>query len=123
MTMALILIVDDSSTARTAYKTLLERRGHRVLLADDGFKALEMLREVIPDLILLDLLMPGMAGYEVLKRIREELHITKVPIVVVTSVSEDASRYMVLDHGADDYLVKPFSYNEFFRVIERYLNS
>ena len=123
MTMALILIVDDSSTARTAYKTLLERRGHRVLLADDGFKALEMLQEVIPDLILLDLLMPGMAGYEVLKRIREELHITKIPIVVVTSVSEDASRYMVLDHGADDYLVKPFSYNEFFSVIERYLNS
>ncbi len=121
--MALILIVDDSSTARTAYKTLLERRGHRVELADDGFKALEFLRRTIPDLILLDLLMPGMAGYEVLKRIREELGIGKVPIVVVTSVNEDASRYMVLDHGADDYLVKPFSYNEFFRVIERYLRS
>ena len=104
-----ILIVDDNEDIREVLGTYVAKEGFEPVVAKDGFEALEMFRKTNPSVILLDVMMPGMDGYKVCEKIREE---SDVPIILVTAKGEDYERVMGLDIGADDYVVKPFNGNE-----------
>jgi two-component system KDP operon response regulator KdpE len=106
---ATILVVDDEPAILDLITAILERQGYVVLDARDGEEALTILRERIPDLVILDVMMPGMDGFEVLKEIRA---ISNVPVIMLTVQAGEADRVRGLDLGADDYIAKPFGHRE-----------
>lgn len=101
-----ILIADDEAEIREILARYIKEEGHEVLQATNGYEAIDLFTFNKPDLILLDVMMPGMDGFGVCKRIRAT---SQVPIMMITARSEDYDRIMGLDLGADDYVVKPFS--------------
>jgi DNA-binding response OmpR family regulator len=103
---SLILVVDDEPKIVRLARDYLEKNGFRVVIAGDGPSALAMARRVHPDLIVLDLLLPGMDGREVCRVLRRE---SDVPIIMLTALSEESDQIVGLEIGADDYIVKPFS--------------
>ncbi|HSK68712.1 MAG TPA: response regulator transcription factor [Candidatus Limnocylindria bacterium] len=104
-----ILIADDHAQITQVLKAYAEKEGFEAAVARDGLQALGMAGAQDFDLLLLDVMMPGMDGFEVCRRIREK---STVPIILVTARGEDFERIMGLDIGADDYIVKPFSPGE-----------
>jgi two-component system, OmpR family, alkaline phosphatase synthesis response regulator PhoP len=113
-----ILIVEDEASIRTVARAYLEQAGFRVLLAETGPAGLEMARRERPDLVVLDLNLPGMDGMEVAARLRAE---SDVFILMLTARSEEADRVAGLRIGADDYLTKPFSPRELTARVEAIL--
>jgi len=104
-----ILVVDDEPRYVRAIQVNLEASGYEVLAARDGQTAMDLAASEEPALILLDIRMPGLDGYEVCRRIRE---FSAVPIIMLTALAEDADKVKGLDIGADDYVTKPFSADE-----------
>lgn len=104
-----ILVVDDEPRYVRAIQVNLEVSGYEVLAATDGQTAIDLAASEAPDLILLDIRMPNLDGYEVCRRIRE---FSAVPIIMLTALAEDADKVKGLDIGADDYVTKPFSADE-----------
>ncbi|MFO8100664.1 MAG: response regulator transcription factor [Dehalococcoidia bacterium] len=104
-----ILIVDDEPNIREALNMNLELEGFEVTSADNGNEALRKLTEEIPDLVILDVMMPGMDGFETLKKIRE---VSNVPVMMLTVLGEETDKIRGLEIGADDYVTKPFSPKE-----------
>jgi len=102
----LILVIEDEPQIARLARDYLEKNGYRVLLAGDGVGGLAAARRESPDLVLLDLLLPGMDGRELCRRLRAE---SAVPIVMLTALAEDSDEIVGLELGADDYLTKPFS--------------
>src|SRR4051812_7164394 len=113
--MAQVLVVDDAERIRGGIRTLLERAGHDVLEAADGRSGLRLLYEYKPDVVLLDVSMPDMDGWQALERIRE---VTDVPILMVTARDAPPERVRGLRGGADDYVLKPFEPEELLARIE-----
>ncbi|CUN75291.1 MAG: response regulator transcription factor [Sarcina ventriculi] len=107
-----ILIVDDEDHIRELLKFNLEKNGYVVYMANDGLNGLKLAREKQVDLILLDLMLPGMDGFEVCKEIRRDNIISNVPIIMLTAKSEEIDKILGLELGADDYITKPFSIRE-----------
>jgi DNA-binding response OmpR family regulator len=107
--MATVLLVDDDPKIRELLRLYVEREGHRPLFAADGESALELATRAKPDVVLLDVMLPGMDGFEVTRRLRD---ISPVPILLLTARSAEGDRIIGLDLGADDYVVKPFSPRE-----------
>ncbi|MFH1485669.1 MAG: response regulator transcription factor [Chloroflexota bacterium] len=101
-----ILVVDDDHRAVEMVRAYLEREGYEVLPAYDGPSALELARAAQPDLVILDLMLPGLSGTEVCRLLRKE---SEVPIIMLTARSSEDDRQQGLDLGADDYVAKPFS--------------
>ncbi|WP_190814135.1 response regulator transcription factor [Saccharopolyspora pogona] len=104
-----VLVVDDDHTVRDVVRRYLERSGYEVGLAEDGETALRLFAEREPDLVVLDLMLPGIGGLEVCRRVRER---GQVPVVMLTALGEESDRVLGLELGADDYVVKPFSPRE-----------
>src|SRR5262249_49083545 len=104
-----VLVVDDEPRLVDVVRMNLEMGGYRVLEAFDGAEALEKLKEDLPDLVVLDVMMPEMDGFETLRRLRE---VSNVPVIMLTVRSEAADRIKGLEIGADDYLSKPFDPRE-----------
>ena len=104
-----ILVVDDDANIRQILETRLTISGYIVLLANDGEEALKLFRKESPDLVILDIMLPKIGGYEVCKRVRKE---SSVPIIMLTALGDISDRVMGLEFGADDYVVKPFSPKE-----------
>jgi DNA-binding response OmpR family regulator len=104
-----VLVVDDEPKIIRFVRAELEAAGYEVHAASDGATALEMIQAKQPDLLVLDIIMPGMDGFEVLKRSRET---SSVPVILLTARGSDADKVRGLDLGADDYLTKPFSPDE-----------
>jgi len=104
-----ILIVDDNLGARRSIEGLLGTEGYQLTLAESGFEALDILEGIQPDLILLDVMMPGMNGFEVCQRIRSSPRLTEVPIIMITALDDDESMLKGIDAGADDFLSKPIN--------------
>jgi DNA-binding response OmpR family regulator len=102
----LILVVDDEPKIVKLARDYLEKNGFRVRAAYDGATALAAARSERPDLVVLDLLLPGMDGREVYRRLRRE---TDVPVIMLTALSEESDQVAGLELGADDYITKPFS--------------
>lgn len=107
-----ILIVDDEDHIRELLKFNLKKNGYVVYMANDGLNGLKLAREKQVDLILLDLMLPGMDGFEVCKEIRRDNIISNVPIIMLTAKSEEIDKILGLELGADDYITKPFSIRE-----------
>src|SRR5580704_11845884 len=107
-----ILIVDDESSARAALELLLKREGFDVKSATDGESALAECAAFRPDLILLDIVMPGMDGFEVCRRIKATPEGRLTPVVLITGLSDTEDRIRGINAGADDFLSKPIDINE-----------
>ena len=105
-----ILVVDDEPMVRDVLSRYLSLEGFGVLSAEDGEQALARYREAAPDLVLLDLMLPKIDGYEVFRRIRE--HGGQTPVIMLTARGEETDRIVGLELGADDYVTKPFSPRE-----------
>jgi len=104
-----ILIVDDIEMNRNVLHDLVITLGCEPLLAIDGEAALAMIKEVAPDLVLLDIMMPGLDGYEVLKKMKADPIISDIPVIMITALDEIDSAIDCIQMGADDYLTKPFN--------------
>jgi DNA-binding response OmpR family regulator len=104
-----ILVVDDKSNLRNLVRDYLEAEGFRVVIATDGREALFAARQVKPDLILLDIMMPEMSGYEFIKAYRKECD---TPIILLTARLDETDKVLGLELGADDYVTKPFGMKE-----------
>ena len=101
-----ILVVEDDRFLRKAAEAALRRNGFSVLVAADGEEGLRVARAEIPDLVLLDLIMPGLQGFEVLKLLKAEAATSAIPVVVISNLGQDSDVKNALDAGAIDYLVK-----------------
>jgi len=112
------LVVDDSITVRRVTQRLLERNGMRVMTAKDGVEALAVMQEHIPDVILLDIEMPRMDGYEVAAHVRNDARTADVPIIMITSRVGDKHRTRAIELGVDDYLGKPYQESQLLDAIE-----
>ena len=113
-----VLVVDDSVTMRKATGRLLERQGYKVLSARDGVEAMQLLQELTPDLMLLDVEMPRMDGFEVTRQVRASERLRALPIVMITSRSGDKHRNKALELGVDHYLGKPYQEEHLLAVVE-----
>ncbi|NVL90496.1 MAG: diguanylate cyclase [Desulfobacterales bacterium] len=110
--MAKILIIDDSRLIAHVAKTILTKGGHEVFLAQDGLAGLEAAKAQQPDIILLDLIMPVMDGYQVCEQLKKEESTKEIPIIMLTSKAEPADKVKGLQMGALDYVTKPFDEGE-----------
>lgn len=107
-----ILVVDDEEHIRELIKFNLNNNGYKVICADNGIDALKYAKSEHPNLILLDLMLPGMDGYDVCKEIRKDNIISSTPIIMITAKGEEFDKVLGLELGADDYITKPFSVRE-----------
>lgn len=111
-----ILVVEDDESIRTLLQTNLEFEGYEVRVAEDGPSGLDMAEKTAPDLLILDLMLPGMSGIEVCKRLRARGN--NLPIIMLTARSENLEKVMGLKSGADDYITKPFDILELSARVE-----
>jgi two-component system alkaline phosphatase synthesis response regulator PhoP len=107
-----ILVVEDMESVVTLLRSLLEREGFHVVTASDGLEALEAARREKPDLMLLDLILPGLDGLEVLRRVRNDPPTADLPVIILSGKEEEQDKVIGLEVGADDYITKPFQANE-----------
>jgi signal transduction histidine kinase len=108
----IVLIVDDMPSGRQSLESLLQEQGYELFLAESGPEALRLAAELHPDVILLDVMMPGMDGYEVLGHLRADPTLAEVPVVLVTALDDLESRIKGIEAGADDFISKPFDRTE-----------
>ena len=115
---ARILVVDDEASIRRSLKINLETRGYTVDAAETGEKAIKAFENRRPDLLILDLLMPGMGGIDVVRKLRA---VSTIPIIVLSAMGEETEKVKALELGADDYMTKPFGMEELFARIRSLL--
>ena len=113
-----ILVVEDEPTLVDTLEYNLTRQGYAVSTATDGFKALELARSLRPELIVLDVMLPGLDGFEICRILRQEMN---VPILMLTARDEEIDKVVGLEMGADDYLTKPFSMRELMARVKAHL--
>ncbi len=119
--MATILVIDDSKLIAHVAKKILSKQGHEVLLAQDGETGFDMAKDNKPDLILLDLILPGIDGYEVCRRIKNNSPTADIPVIMLTSKTEHADKVRGLEMGALDYVTKPFDEGELVARVNTHL--
>lgn len=116
-----ILIVDDEEHIRELIRYNLEKQGYKIFCAENGKEALETAKDKKPTLILLDVMLPKMDGYDVCKEIRRDTSISTTPIIMITAKGEELDKVLGLELGADDYITKPFSIRELIARIKAVL--
>ena len=114
-----ILVVEDDSAVCDNLKALLETREYKVLQASDGAQAVAVARKELPDLILLDIMLPKMGGFDVCKILKAEPATQNVKIIMITGLSQMADVEKAFQHGASDYIIKPFEADRLFRKIDK----
>ena len=107
-----VLVVEDEDALATLLQYNLEKEGYRVIQAGDGEEALILVQEELPDLVVLDWMLPKVSGIEVCRRLRQRPESRNLPILMLTARGEESDRVRGLDTGADDYVVKPFAMSE-----------
>lgn len=106
--MSRVLVIDDESIVGVILRYAFEARGHQIVVAEDGRSGIELARSERPDAIVLDLMMPGLTGYEVLDELRDVPRTEQVPVLVLTAVTMARDRQRCLSGGADAVITKPF---------------
>ncbi|MFO7728913.1 MAG: response regulator transcription factor [Desulfonatronovibrio sp.] len=107
-----ILVIEDEEDIQNLLLLNLESAGYKVMVSDNGYDGLKIAREELPDLIMLDLMLPHMDGLEVCRRLKSDSRLKKIKVLMVTAKGEEVDRIVGFELGADDYVVKPFSIRE-----------
>ncbi|WP_153147457.1 Hpt domain-containing protein [Dechloromonas sp. H13] len=118
-----VMVVDDSLTVRKITSRLLTREGYQVVLAKDGVDALEQLLEVVPDVVLSDIEMPRMDGFDLVRNIRADKRLSGLPVIMITSRTAEKHRNHALEVGASDYLGKPYDEDQLLALIAGYVKA
>lgn len=121
--MAQILIVDDSPTEIHAVRSILEKMGHSIETAADGEEGISKAKELKPDLILMDVVMPGMNGFQATRKISKDPDTAGIPIIMVTSKDQETDRVWGLRQGATAYLTKPVGESELMEKVQEALGG
>ena len=121
--MARVLIVDDSPSQLLVLKRIVEAQGHEVITAEDGQQGVDMAKKHIPDLILMDVVMPNLNGFQATRTIAREKTTSHIPVILVTTKDQDTDRMWGLRQGAKAYITKPFSETELSELIAQYLGG
>jgi two-component system alkaline phosphatase synthesis response regulator PhoP len=116
-----ILIVEDEKDIIEVLRYYLEKENYRVHVAQDGFNALELASKIVPNLILLDLMLPRLDGIETCRRLKADERLRDIPVIMLTAKAEEADKVKGLEIGADDYVTKPFSAKELIARIKAHL--
>ena len=123
MSMARILIVDDSPSQLMGIRRIVEKLGHEALTAEDGAAGVEAAKRELPDLILMDVVMPNLNGFQATRSITREPTTKHIPIVLVTTKDQDTDRVWGMRQGARAYITKPFSESELADMIQQMLGG
>ena len=121
--MALILVVDDEPHIVKMVEFKLRNQGYETISAADGNQALEMVLTRKPDLILLDVMMPGLDGFQVLSKLKTQEETRELPVIMLTAKGQERDVVTGFDKGADDYIIKPFSFPELLARVNRALSK
>ena len=121
--MARILIVDDSPSQLMGIRRIVEKLGHEALTAEDGAAGVEAAKREIPDMILMDVVMPNLNGFQATRSITREASTKHIPIVLVTTKDQDTDRVWGMRQGAKAYITKPFSETELADIIQQMLGG
>ena len=121
MSKAKILVVDDDAISLELMEAMLVPNGYEIITANDGSKAVAIIVEQKPDLILLDIMMPGLDGYSTLAKIKENKTISKIPVVMLTAMGYQLNKELALQIGAVGYITKPVDLPELLKTISRLL--
>src|SRR5690242_4215350 len=121
--MARILIVDDSPSQLVGMRRTVEKLGHQVVTAEDGAAGVELAKKELPDLILMDVVMPNLNGFQATRSISREPSTKHIPVILVTTKDQDTDRMWGMRQGARAYLTKPFSEEELSEVIAANLGA
>ncbi|MCX7033888.1 MAG: twitching motility response regulator PilH [Arenimonas sp.] len=121
--MARILIVDDSPSQLMGMKRIVEKLGHEALTAEDGAAGVEAAKANKPDLILMDVVMPNLNGFQATRAISKEATTSHIPIVLVTTKDQETDKVWGMRQGAKAYITKPFNENQLIEVINGLLNG
>jgi twitching motility two-component system response regulator PilH len=119
----LIMIVDDSPTEMHVMKTALERHGYQTMSATNGSECLTLAREVRPDLIFMDVVMPGVNGFEATRTLTKDPETRSIPVIMITTKSQETDRIWGMRQGAIDYLVKPVDASDLIAKAEEVLRG
>jgi twitching motility two-component system response regulator PilH len=121
--MATILIVEDSQTERQVLRKMLEKGGHLVIAATDGVEGIAMARQNNPDLILMDVVMPGQNGFQTTRQLSRDPATQHIPIIIVTTKDQETDRVWAKRQGASDYFVKPVAEEQLLPSIDSLLKA
>jgi twitching motility two-component system response regulator PilH len=119
--MSRILVVEDSPTVSYIMVDALSKVGYEVLGAADGEEAVRLAIQECPDLILLDVILPKLNGYQVCRRVKSTPETAHIPVVMITSKAKSTDRHWGMEQGADDYIVKPFDTQDLLAIISRFI--
>lgn len=121
--MARILIVDDSPSQLLGIQRIVEKLGHESLTAEDGASGVEVAKRELPDMVLMDVVMPNLNGFQATRQLSRDTNTRHIPVILVTTKDQDTDRMWGLRQGAKAYLTKPFSEDELAELIERIFNT
>ena len=121
--MSTVLVVEDNVTQQQLLCWVLKKMGLTVIIASDGLEALEKVRIHSPELVILDIVLPHMNGYEVCRRIRADSKTQKIPVIICFAKKEELDLYWGMKQGADAYLTKPYQAKEIASTIKSFLNN
>ena len=118
-----ILIVDDDVTITDLMQSLVKMEGHEATIVNDSLQAVEVARSVQPDLITLDLMMPGLTGFEVCQLLHQDPEFSNTPIIIISAKDDTQSKEMAFAAGARDYITKPFNIDDFLNKINTFITA
>lgn len=120
---AKILVVDDSSVNNFLLENVLEEKGYQLQVAYNGKEAMDFIHQDPPDLILLDIMMPGIDGFEILEKLNRDDSKSKIPVIMVTSKNEETDKERAFKSGAVEYIVKPIDIEELLDKVDKTLSQ
>jgi two-component system cell cycle response regulator DivK len=118
-----VMCVEDNSVNMLLVSRIVEAEGHELVQAVDGYAARDILKEMVPDIILLDINLPGVSGLELAREFKSDVRLTKVPLIATTAQVLVGDRERCLEAGCDDYLPKPLDIRKLREVLRFYLNN
>ena len=118
-----VLVVEDNTTNMVLFRDLLRSRGYTVLQAMDGTTGWQMAQEHFPNLILLDIQLPGLTGLEVIRMLKEDKKLQSIPVIAVTAFAMKGDKETCLRNGFDAYISKPISVSDFLETVSQFLSS
>ncbi len=121
--MARILIVDDSPSQLLGIQRIVEKLGHEILTANDGAAGVEAAKAELPDLVLMDVVMPNLNGFQATRTLSRDATTKHIPVILVTTKDQDTDRMWGMRQGAKAYITKPFSEEELSEVLERVFSN